>query len=271
MTQELDAGPRDSTDLGDEVGRDALFKEVTALQDGLLDVATGQSMDNDRYVALRRELLDDPIVGPHLPAFVSKCRDLGQFWSFIKNAFSTYQERREFLWDEFDKALEIAETGGNAPADASIEDTLQVLGTGSVVKLWHRALRRRASDPEGAITLARTLLETVCKHILDDLSVTYDDNAKLPELYRLTSKELRLAPSQHAEEPFKRILGGCSSVVEGLGTLRNRLSDAHGKGQRLPAKPAPRHAELAVNLAGAMAAFLVATWEARNRTTASGE
>jgi hypothetical protein len=51
-------------------------------------------------------------------------------------------------------------------------------------------------------------------------------------------------------------------VVEGLGALRNRLSDAHGKGTA-GVKPAPRHAELAVNLAGTMATFLVATWEAR--------
>ncbi len=29
-------------------------------------------------------------------------------------------------------------------------------------------MERRATDPEGAITAARTLLETVCKHILDE-------------------------------------------------------------------------------------------------------
>ena len=51
------------------------------------------------------------------------------------------------------------------------------------------------------------------------------------------------------------------SVVQGLGTLRNRLSDAHGIGMSA-SRPAPRHAELAVNLAGSMAGFLVATWEA---------
>jgi hypothetical protein len=50
-------------------------------------------------------------------------------------------------------------------------------------------------------------------------------------------------------------------VVEGLGALRNRLSDAHGQGKR-PVKPASRHAELAVNLAGATAVFLAATHEA---------
>jgi len=71
-----------------------------------------------------------------------------------------------------------------------------------------------------------------------------------------------LAPSLQSEDIFKRIFGGCQTVVEGLGALRNKLSDAHGKGKAI-AKPEPRHAELAVNLAGAMATFLVETWEAQ--------
>ncbi len=101
------------------------------------------------------------------------------------------------------------------------------------------------------------------KHILDDAGQpAYPHDADLPRLYHLVSKELQLAPSQHAEEAFKRILGGCSSVVEGLGTLRNRVGDAHGTGATSD-KPLARHAALAVNLAGAMATFIVATWEAR--------
>jgi hypothetical protein len=55
--------------------------------------------------------------------------------------------------------------------------------------------------------------------------------------------------------------------VNELGSLRNRISDAHGHGRR-PVKPAPRHAELAVNLAGAVSAFLVATWSERSRSLA---
>ena len=95
--------------------------------------------------------------------------------------------------------------------------------------------------------------------------MTYDDGADLPKLYKQTAETLKLAPSQHTEAVFKQILGGCTAVVEGLGSLRNRLSDAHGKG-RVGAKPAPRHAELAVNLSGALATYLLATWEARNET-----
>jgi hypothetical protein len=122
-----------------------------------------------------------------------------------------------------------------------------------------KALERRDADPEGAITAARTLLETVCKTVLDEAQVAYADDADLPKLYRLASELLNMAPSQHTEDVIRRILGGCTSVVEGLGALRNKVSDAHGQGRR-KVRPLPRHAHLAVNLAGTMATFIVETW-----------
>jgi Abortive infection C-terminus len=127
--------------------------------------------------------------------------------------------------------------------------------------------RRSSGEPQtrkGAITIARTLLETVCKQILEKMNVPFDeDKIELPDLYRMTAQALNLAPSQHTQDTFKKILGGVTSVVNELGSLRNRIGDAHGKGSRR-VRPGIRHAELAVNLAGAIAVFLVQTWEARN-------
>jgi len=154
------------------------------------------------------------------------------------------------------------ETESRTPSDAAVSATVQAVSSAFVQEAWQKALERRATDSEGAITASRTLLESVCKHILDLTKTPYDDSADLPKLYNLTAKQLNLSPSQHTEQVFKQILGGCHSVVEGLGALRNRHSDAHGKGIS-GTKPAPRHAELAVNLAGTMATFLLQTWEAR--------
>jgi Abortive infection C-terminus len=190
---------------------------------------------------------------------------MGQFWAHVKQ-WSTYAERREVLWEAFAPLLEAAELGGS-PSDDATTDVLEALEVDHVVYVWRKALNRRADDPEGAITSARTLLESVCKLILDDYGVPYSDD-DLPKLYGKVAKEMRLSPSAQTEEAFKQILGGCYSVVMGLGTLRNRLSDPHGQGA-LPVRPAARHAELAVNLAGAMASFLVETWEARRREGAN--
>jgi len=240
---------------------DPLVEKVETLQNMLIATATGGRSDT-RYEELRREILNNPLTKGGLPRFVHTCRDLSQFWQFIKHKFGTYAERRQYIWAEFRPLLDALESRPNSPVQPSDEQVLSKLSGEAVQTVWHRALERRVSDPEGAITSARALLETVCKHILDDASVTHDDNADLPKLYRLTSEALNIAPSQHTEQVFKQILGGCTSVVEGLGALRNRLGDAHGGGKQR-VKPAPRHAQLAVNLAGSMTSFLVATWEAR--------
>ncbi|MYG04596.1 MAG: abortive infection family protein, partial [Acidobacteriia bacterium] len=70
---------------------------------------------------------------------------------------------------------------------------------------------------------------------------------------------------QHTEPVFKNILGNCQSVVGNLAAIRNKLGDAHGQGRR-QVRPRPRHAELAVNLAGSMAMFLISTWSERRQT-----
>jgi Abortive infection C-terminus len=242
---------------------DPLVAKLESLQNLLVSFATGGGPNEyGDYEELRRDLLNNPATGPGLPPFVHTCRDLSQFWQFIKYKYRTYRERREYIWSEFRPLLELAEAKATTPLQPTDQQVLSRLSPESVQTVWQRALDRRISDPEGAITAARSLLETVCKHILDDLAVTYEEDGDLPKLYRLTSQALNIAPSQHTEQVFKQILGGCTSVVEGLAALRNRLGDAHGGG-RARVKPAPRHAQLAVNLAGAMTSFLVATWEAR--------
>jgi hypothetical protein len=141
-----------------------------------------------------------------------------------------------------------------------ITEALETFDPDHVHAAWQKALDRRLADPEGAITAARMLLETVCKHILDEAAAPYPDDADLPKLWALVAERLNLAPHQHQEQIFKAILGNCQSVVNHLGAIRNRIGDAHGQGRK-PVKPKARHAELAVNLAGTMAAFLIATWK----------
>ena len=239
-----------------------LLVKVETLKNILVVHATGGSADGSEYRALRQELLAHPLLKDRFPRFLRSCRTLGEFWAFIKEKSGTYAGRRGFLGEQFDTVLTFLEDQSATPADGAADEVLAQVDTPHVQAAWQKALDRRATDPEGAITAARTLLETTCKHILDEAQVAYKESSPLPKLYASVAKTLNLSPAQHDETIFKQILGGCHSVVQGLGTLRNRLSDAHGKGKQAP-KPASRHAALAVNLAGAMASFLLETWDAR--------
>lgn len=236
-----------------------VVRKLDELQEAYIVLSTNDAGDASCFEERRRELLAIPEVATLLPKFVHRYRTPAQYWQFIKHMFPSYAERREFVWTGFQPAFDFAERRGGTPADGAVKQGLASLEAIHVHELWTKALNRRADDPEGAITAARALLESVCKLILDEADETYSDDAELPKLYSQTAKRLNVAPSQHTEKVFKQILGACQTIVEGVGAVRNRLSDAHGKGKR-PVRPSPRHAELVVNLAGTMAVFLAATW-----------
>lgn len=243
-----------------------LLVKATALQNMLLARATGNGLDEGDYALLRQELLATPRTKRLLPTFVEACRSGSQFWEFIKHHDATYAGRRQAIWTAFRPLLDDLELREPAPVEAAADPVLAEVDSDHVRDAWHKALDRRRSDPDGAITAARSLLESVCKHVLDVQQVRYEDGWPLPRLYGAAAASLRLSPSQHGEQVFKQILGGCQSVVSGMAALRNALGDAHGKGAR-GVRPLPRHAELAVNLAGAAALFLLATLEAADATT----
>lgn len=157
-------------------------------------------------------------------------------------------------------------SASGSPSDVGITAALAEFDPETVQPRWTQALERRDTDPEGAITLARTLLEDVCKWILHEAEEAWEEKDDLPLLYRRLAKVLKLAPDDHTEAVFKAILGSCQNIVESLGSLRNKLSDAHSPGPKR-VKPAARHAQLSVNLSGTMATFLVSTWQARKETS----
>ncbi|WP_207653848.1 abortive infection family protein [Tepidibacter mesophilus] len=142
----------------------------------------------------------------------------------------------------------------------SVSDELKKLNSQYVIDTWNKSLERKFVNLEGAITIAKTLMETVFKHILDELNINYGNKADLPELYKLVADNLSLSPHQHQEQIFKQILGSCSGVVSGLGSLRNSYGDAHGKGKK-NYRPSARHAELAINISGSMCLFIMQTYE----------
>lgn len=229
------------------------------LKNLLISHATGTQVDTGEFMTLRRYFLERYSKSNHVPDFVRVNRDLPQFWQFIKTKFQHYAERRAFINEEFRPLLEFLEKVDAIPSANMISEVLGKFDSKGVQFEWTKALHRTAIDPEGAITAARTLLETVCKHMLEESRIEFDESSDLPKLYSLVAKDLVLSPIQHSEKTFRQILQGCSSVIDGLGSLRNKLGDAHGKGKN-PIRPKPRHAVLAVNFAGAMALFLVQTW-----------
>ena len=157
--------------------------------------------------------------------------------------------------------------GGVAPP-AVLPAEVDRLNWDSVNDTWNKALLRLASDPAGAITAARTLLEGVCKHILKERGVSYKDDGNLKRLYGSTVEALGLSPDKPTQSIFLDVLDGCVGITLGVGMMRNLYSDAHGRGLG-EAKAAPRHARLAVNAAGTVTMFLIETHLAQVKSSGS--
>lgn len=122
----------------------------------------------------------------------------------------------------------------------------------------HKCRDKIASgDYDGAITNARSLVETLLTSIEKEL----DPNAPEPDgdlvkSYNRVRVLLNLDPGRKdITDALKQVLSGLSSVVHGLATMRNKMSDAHATSY----KPAKHHAKLAVNSAKTLADFLFET------------
>jgi hypothetical protein len=245
---------------------DTPLEQARMMENILLSACEGDRTPSGTYTQLRGVFINDAVLKALLPEFIRTCRDLNHFWSYAKELptgkNNIWEKRRKHVRDGLTPLLDFLEQKNTAPVDGVTSDVLKSFDADGVHAAWNTALERRHTDPAGAITSARTLLETVCKHILDETGGTYTDRDDLPSLYKAVATVLKLAPSQYSEEAFRRILGGATSVVEGLGSLRNKIGDPHGQG-RAAVRPLPRHAQLAVNLAGAMATFLIETWQNR--------
>ena len=89
---------------------DDILDILHRLKIGLTKFSTGDGWDTEEYQRLRKTLLTSP-VAPKLPGFIKFCRDLPDFWTFIKPKFAHYQERREFLAAEFAPPFDVLEQG----------------------------------------------------------------------------------------------------------------------------------------------------------------
>ena len=119
------------------------------------------------------------------------------------------------------------------------------------------------NDPGLAIGTAKELVETVCKTILKERNIKLTGNENLPKLVKATAKELKLTPSDIADDAkasdsIKRLLSNLATITNGVAELRNSYGTGHGKEAKSRGLTS-RHAKLAVGSASTLAIFLVET------------
>ncbi|MBB4002600.1 hypothetical protein [Aurantimonas endophytica] len=150
---------------------ESLLDRVRYLQNGIVAQATDGAMSEEAYALLRRELMNDPRTKDLLPDLVRTNRHPMAVRGDLQRLSPSWQPRREHIWKSFGPLLDRLEDAAVAPADEHVAETLASFDPEGVHRAWAKALDRRTQDPEGAVTAARSLLETVCKRILDEAGV----------------------------------------------------------------------------------------------------
>jgi hypothetical protein len=226
------------------------------LKNEMVERARGSDPHPSEYATYRQMLVNAPGLSKLVPKCVQVNRSIREFWVFIKPLFPTYAQREQYLKEQFDPLLTILESQEASPSEDETSATIADWDTAHVLEAWEKARNRRDSDPDGAVTAARTLIETTLKHILDECGTPYNAKADLPELFKAAAEQLELDAGKAISGELRKVLGACANVVSGIGALRTMIGDAHGKSKG-EALAEPRHARLAIDLAGPMAVFLL--------------
>jgi hypothetical protein len=119
------------------------------------------------------------------------------------------------------------------------------------------------TDPAGALSAVKALIESTAKIVLRETGGTWERNPKFPTLVSGAQKALglmvgTLAPDKAGDTSLKMVLDGLYKVAIGIDELRNRYGRDHGRDTPLRGLT-DRHARLAVHSGTAYCRFLIDT------------
>lgn len=117
------------------------------------------------------------------------------------------------------------------------------------------------SEPGEAIALAKEIVESCCKLILDDRKVEYSPKAEIPDLLKMLRREIKIMPEGIDENAkgaaeIRDILTSLGKIAHSLAPLRNEYGKGHGRGRGFKGLQ-PRHARLAIGAASTFVDFVL--------------
>ena len=148
------------------------------LQKIVIGKATGGDYDNINYKIIRTKFIDDTRLKDFIPDYIRKCRDVEQFWQFIKAKYSgdgCYAKRKNYIYETFQDLLihlEIKHTQGKKTTHLYYKDEIKTIDE-ELDKLIQEAKERfqKTSDKEVALVMLWGAFERI--------KTFYDTNKKL--------------------------------------------------------------------------------------------
>lgn len=128
---------------------------------------------------------------------------------------------------------------------------------------WLKARNVMLSDPQESITRSSSYLESVCRMILNDLSIPLPNTLTITSLINSVVKELGLSDDERSGTNLKQLYGGVKSIVQAIGAMRTHFGTAHGSnaGDYVVSES---EARLINDAAAAISVFLLKRYKMRN-------
>ena len=142
----------------------------------------------------------------------------------------------------------------------AVEEHAAALDYDSVQRDAEQAIEQAATNPEGAITAACSMIESVCRCILQEMKQPLPAKKDVSHLVAEVQRHLDLSPARTDLLPnVKQILGGLSNTAHGVGALRTHAGDAHGR-HKCAIPVDARLARFAIHAASTLSFCLSETW-----------
>ncbi|WHY63657.1 abortive infection family protein [Cytobacillus firmus] len=232
--------------------------EITSYING----SSSQFIDNESFrkarIIIKRISQEQNL---EVPSFITACRTVeetvDELYSdgapdfvqvnYVNLSFNKYID---FL-EEQQLDVKIVHVEAEVPEELKFEYILE-----SIEKCENRI---NSGDYSGAVTSAKTLVEGVCKEILNKFAdITIDNKTDLPALFTKVRQNLNLDPRDpDLDKALKEVLTGLIKIVNGISEIRNKRGDSH-----IPTYKIDRHhALIVVNSAKTVVTFLFNTYE----------
>ncbi|MBX8521362.1 abortive infection family protein [Pseudomonas syringae] len=148
--------------------------------------------------------------------------------------------------------------GQPTPTDRALNGAFGQLPDPHLRSQWDKALSRRQSDPSGAITAARSFLESTQKWILEQGGISTSDRRTL---LLATLKQVGLTDQGTS---MSGLLKDIDKLLLSIAQVRNKHGDAHGPSDA-SSDLTSAEAALCVNVAGALGLFLLECHQAQSK------
>ena len=197
------------------------FETLDFIKDGAVKITDGDvlfGLGNDKMIdALDVSVLISPSKYKNLTAYLTQKEKL-------EEAVKIYGQSNDYvirniLWKTFLKSKDAVQR------DSAGKKITDFFNNSDYVKNQIRFMNEQVDkNPYLSVGIAKELIETCCKSVLERNNVEFDSKWNIIKLVKETKNTL----SFPAAKSVSLILGGLSNIVHGIAELRNEYGSGHG-------------------------------------------